>query len=47
MKDDEGLAQYVFEGDSDEEIDELEIRKGQYDEGVTFSKRGIVEYIEK
>jgi len=43
---DEGLAQYVYNGDSDEEIDALAVRRTDGDSGVTFSKKGIVEYIE-
>jgi len=43
---DEGLAKYVFNGDSDEEIDALACRRTDGDTGVTFSKKGIVEYID-
>jgi len=42
---DEGLAQYVYNGDSDEEIDALAVRRTDGDSGVTFSKKGILAYI--
>lgn len=31
--------------DSDEEIEELEKRRSQWDKGVTFTKRGIKDFI--
>ena len=35
-----------FDGDEDQIIDEMEARRDKYDEGVVFSKRGIIDYIE-
>jgi len=43
---DPDLAQYIFEGDSDEEIEELIVRKSPYDAEIKQSKNGVMQYIE-
>ena len=43
---DPDLAHYIFEGDSEEEIEELVVRKSIYDADIKQSKNGIMEYIE-
>jgi len=43
---DPDLGHYIFEGDSEEEIEELVVRKSVYDADIKLSKNGIMEYIE-
>jgi hypothetical protein len=43
---DPDMKNYLFEGDSDEEIETMNCRRVPFDDGITFSKRGIVKYID-
>jgi hypothetical protein len=44
---DRGLLKYAFVGDANTIIESMDKRRVEWDQGVVFSKNGIVEYIEK
>jgi hypothetical protein len=44
---DPGMSKYLFEGDSDDEIEEMNSRRVPLDEGIKFSKRGIIDHMEQ